>query len=63
MAAKSNKHRGFTGVSAREILGHIFKNYGEILAQSLVANRVKLGEEWYPTTPLQTQVTKVQDIQ
>ena len=41
---KSNKHRGFTGVRAREILEHLFTNYGEILAQDLVANRLKLVE-------------------
>ena len=63
MAAKANKHRGFTGVRAREILEHIFTIYGEILAQDIVANRVKLGEEWDPNTPFQTLVTKVQDIQ
>ena len=63
MAEKSNKHRGFIGVRAREILEHLFTNYGEILAQDLVANRVKLVEEWDPTTPFQTLVTKVQDIQ
>ena len=63
MAAKSNKHRVFTGVRAREILYHMFTNYGVILAQYMVANRVKMGEEWDPTTPFQTLVTKVQDIQ
>ena len=44
MAAKANKHRGFTGVREREILEHLLKNYGEILAQDIVANRVKMGE-------------------
>ena len=63
MAAKSNKYRGFTGVRARKILEHLFTNYGEIIAQEIVENRVKLGEEWDPTTPIQTLVTKVQDIQ
>ena len=62
MAAKANKHRGFTGVREREILEHLFTNYGEILAHDLVANRMKLGEEWDPTTPFQTLVTKVQGI-
>ena len=63
MAAKANKHRGFTGVRAREILEHLFTNYGEILAQDIVANRVKLVEEWDPTTTFQTLVTKLQNIQ
>ena len=63
MAAKANKHRGFTGVREREILEHLFTNYGEILAHDLVANTVKMGEEWDPTTPFQTLVTKVKDIQ
>ena len=63
MAAKTNKHRKFTGVRVREILEHLFTNYGGILAQDLVANKVKLGEEWDPTTSSQTLVTKVQDIQ
>ena len=63
MAEKSNKHRGLTGVRAREILEHIFTNYGEMLAQDIVANRVKLGEEWDPTTPFQPLVKKLQDIQ
>ena len=48
---------------AREILDHLFTNYGEILAHVLVENRVKLGEEWDPTTPFQNLVTKLQDIQ
>ena len=48
---------------AREILEHLLTNYGEILAQDLVENRVKMGEESDPTTPFQTLVTKVQDIQ
>ena len=43
MTEKAKNHRGFTGVRAREILEHIFTNYGEILAQDLVENRVKLG--------------------
>ena len=63
MAAKSNKHRGLTGVRAREILEHMFTKYGEKLAQDIVANRVKMGEEWDPTTPFQNLFTKVQDIQ
>ena len=63
MVEKANKHRGFTGVRAREILERLFTNYGEILAQDLVANRVKMGEKWDPTTLFQTLVTKVQDIQ
>ena len=63
MAEKANKYRGLTGVRAREIMEHLFTNYGEILAQDLVGNRVKLVEEWYPTTPFQTLVTKVQGIQ
>ena len=41
---KIHKHRGFTGVQAREILEHLFTNYGEILVQDLVENRVKMGE-------------------
>ena len=44
-------------------MDHMFKNYDEILAQNLVANRTKIGEEWDPTTPFQTLVTKVQYIQ
>ena len=44
IAAKTNKRMGFTGVKAREILEHLFTNYGEMLAQDLVANKVKLGE-------------------
>ena len=36
-------------------------NYGEILAQDLVENRVKMGEDWDPTTSFKTLVTKVQD--
>ena len=48
---------------AIEILEHLFTNYGEILAQDLVENRVKVGEEWDSITPFQTLVTKVQDIQ
>ena len=63
MAAKANKHRGFKGVKAREILEHLFTNYGEILALGLVANKVKMGEEWYPTTPFQNLVTNVKDFQ
>ena len=63
MVAKSNKHRGFTGVRSREILEHLFTNYGEILAQDLVENRVKIGEEWDPTTWFQNLVTKLQDTQ
>ena len=62
-AGKANKHRIFTGVRETEILEHLFKNYGEILAQDLVANRVEIGGEWDPTTPFQTLFTKVQDIQ
>ena len=54
MAEKANKHRELTGVRAREILEHLFTNYGEILAQDIVANRVKLGEEWDPNTLFQT---------
>ena len=63
MAAKSNKHRGHTGVRAREILEHLLKNYVEILAQDLVANRMKMGVEWDPTIAFQNLVIKVQDIQ
>ena len=63
MGDKANKHRVFTGVRAREFLEHIFTNYGEILAQDIVANRVKLVEEWDPTTTFQTLVTKLQNIQ
>ena len=63
MAVKANKHKEFTGLKEREILEHLFTNYGEILAQDLVVNRVKMGEESDPTTPFQTLVTKVQDIQ
>ena len=63
MAEKANKKMVFAGVRAREIMEHIFTNYGEILAQDLVANRVKLGKDWDPTTSFQTLVTKVQDIQ
>ena len=63
MSSKANNHRGFTGVRARKILEHLFTNYGEILAHDLVENRVKLGEEWDPTTLFQPLVTKVQDIQ
>ena len=44
MAAKANKHRGITGVRAGETLEHLFTNYDEILAQDIVANRVKMGE-------------------
>ena len=32
-------------------------------AQYIVANRVKLGKEWDPTTPFQTLFKKLQDIQ
>ena len=63
MEDKANKRRVFTGVRAREILEHIFKNCGEVLAQYLVANRMKLVEEWDPTTTFQTLVTKLQNIQ
>ena len=63
MEAKANNHRGFIGVRAKEILEHLFTNYGEILAQDLVANRVKTGDEWDPNTPFQNLVTKVQEIQ
>ena len=63
MAAKGNKHRGLTGLRAREILEHLFTNYGEIMAHYIVTNMVKMGKEWDPTTPFQTLVTKVQDIQ
>ena len=38
---------------------HLFTDYGAILVQDIVANRVKMGEEWDPTTPFQTLVTKV----
>ena len=44
MEAKANNHRGFIGVRAKEILEHLFTNYGEILAQDLVENRVRMGE-------------------
>ena len=54
MVAKDNNHRRFTGVRAREIMEHLFTNYDEILAQYLVANTVKIREEWDPTTPFQT---------
>ena len=63
MAEKANKHRGFTGVREREIMEHLLTNYGEILAQDLVSNSLKMGEEWDSTTPFQTLVTKMQDIQ
>ena len=63
MATKANKHRGFTGVGEVENLEHLFTNYGQIIAHDLVANGMKLVEEWDPNIPFQNLVTKVQDIQ
>ena len=44
MAAKGNKHRGLKGLRAREILEHLFTNYGEIMAHYIVTNMVKMGK-------------------
>ena len=47
----------------REIVTHLFTDYGQVENQELVGNRAKLSEPWDANRPFHELVQRVQEIQ
>ena len=63
MAGLFDLNRGFTHLRVRDIVVHLFMEYGQVENQDLVGNRSKLSEPWDANRPFQELVKRVQEIQ
>lgn len=61
LRAIRNVHDGFTNVSLRELLQHLFTAYGRITAQDLVKNNERFCKEWDPTTPFESVINQIDE--
>ena len=63
LAGIFDRNRGFTHLRVRDIIVHLFKEYGQVEKQDLVGNPLKLSEPWDASRPFQELVQRVQEIQ
>ena len=56
-------NRGFAHLRVRNIVTHLFTEYGQVENQDLFRNRSKLSEPWNANRPSQGLVQRVQEIQ
>ena len=63
LAGVFNRNRGFAHLQVRDIVTHLFKDYGQVENQYLVGNFAKLSEPWDANRPFQELVQWVQEIQ
>ena len=56
-------HRGYNNVTAREMLTHVFNQYGNIDQQDILNNRARLTQEWDPNQPFSDLIQRVQAVQ
>ena len=58
-----DRNRGFTHLRVRDIIVHLFTDYGQLEYQYLVGNHSKLLDPWDANKPFQELVQRVQEIQ
>jgi hypothetical protein len=52
---------GYVNISARDILDHIFKNYGNITAVDIEINFEHMRRAWDPQQPVETLFKQIKD--
>jgi hypothetical protein len=52
---------GYAEISARDMLGHLFENYGDIIAVDLEINFEHMRRAWDPQQPVETLFKQIQD--
>ena len=63
LAGVFDRNRGFAHLRVREIVPHIFTEYGKVENQDLLGNRLKLLEPWDANRKFQELVQRVHEIQ
>ena len=58
-----DRNRGFSHLRVRDIITHLFTEYGRVEYQDLVRNCSNLSEPWDTHRPFQELVQRVQEIQ
>ena len=49
-----NMHTGYVGVTTKQILDHLYKNYGIFTAVDIEDNDTRMREPYNPTFPIET---------
>lgn len=60
LRAIRNIHAGFSNISLREMLAHLFTSYGRITPYDLQTNDKHFHEPWDPSSPFETCIDKVE---
>ena len=63
LAEIRNPHTGYNNTTLRQILAHLFTNYGSISPQDLLDNENRMKTPWNPSTPFETLLQQVDDAQ
>lgn len=59
--ALKQPHIGYVRRSVREILAHLFANYGNIFPQDLVQNTTEMSKPWDPSTPFESLIAQIEE--